>query len=312
MNQAETILAQLRNDPNVYFHPLFGVPMDRRTNAPHDLGAKAHRFNDISTMYSNQGLTLNWDDYVKDNWRSAIDFSGTSEGAINRAAQQNGTYGTPAHFAQLTNLYGTAFPVIPGRGVNDVTGSPPTSQNTQQSQTSGMIGGGQPTASSGAGQPPVAGGGLLGGGAAQSGSSTSAGAQPGGGWNFGQTQSGGGVNSNNQTMWPTWSGTQPQNLSGGLWNLGGNYDGTARPAFIPQGIENWNPNDPRSQQPGKVDLAQGGTYQPRQFTDFYGAGVRLPFSNQFQQYGTSLAMAQPILPTFPWAQQRAANNGGTQ
>jgi hypothetical protein len=46
--------------------------------------------------------------------------------------------------------------------------------------------------------------------------------------------------------------------------------------------------------------AQQG-YQPRQFMDFYGGGVQLPFNNQFQQYTQSM-FSQPLYSNPQWAQ----------
>jgi hypothetical protein len=105
-------------------------------------------------------------------------------------------------------------------------------------------------------------------------------------------------------------GTNPINLSGGMWNLGGNFSGTTRSPFAPQGYDNWNPNDPRARSPGAVQLSNGRNYMPRQMADLYGAGLRNPFGNAFQQYGQAMAMSNPILPTFNWSRRNTGNSGG--
>lgn len=105
-------------------------------------------------------------------------------------------------------------------------------------------------------------------------------------------------------------GTNPMNPAGSLWNLGGNFQGTARPPFAIQGYDNWNPNDPRVASPGLVQMSGNRMYMPRQLADLYGAGIRNPFANAFQQYGQAMAMSNPILPSFPWARRTTTPSGG--
>jgi hypothetical protein len=97
----------------------------------------------------------------------------------------------------------------------------------------------------------------------------------------------------------------PNGISGLPWQMGGSFSGTHAPFFMPRGIDNWNPNDPRAQNPGQVTRSDGTvSFRPRQFADSYGGGVQLPYNNAYQQYTTSLMKAQPIMPSFGWASQR--------
>ena len=56
-------------------------------------------------------------------------------------------------------------------------------------------------------------------------------------------------------------GTSPQSLAGGMWQLGGSFGGSALPWNAPKGIANWNPNDPRAQNPGGVQIFRGNPIQ---------------------------------------------------
>ncbi len=161
-------------------------------------------------------------------------------------------------------------------------------------------------------------------------------------------------------------GTNPTNWAGNPWQLGGSFSGTYAPPFIARGIDGWDANNPRAQNPGAAPISGPGAtpyvpppppappsgmtnpaptpnqdiwagsgssgdtggdssgdggagdsksgglfgqsaFQPRNFVDYYGGGIRMPHNNLFQQYTQSMMMGAPVNPTFNWAQPRAQN-----
>jgi hypothetical protein len=255
--------------------------------------------------------TLNEDANLASQYMSMYD-TGTGSAPSWADFQRQATqYNAPDIYRGMSYENSTGAPIQISRtagqsGASPWLGSPASATSTNPSAQAGAANSAASSVPSNAGMVPISGGSSNGAVTANNATPTNSAVSGSGGLL-------GGWNTRGQlSNTPSLSnsvGTSPINLSGGMWNLGGNFSGTARAPFAPQGYENWNPNDPRSLSPGAVSMSGGRTYTPRTRADLYGAGLRNPHMNSFQQYGQAMAMSNPILPTFNWSRRSTPTEG---